>query len=574
MSILKFTRRVDPGAATGRPSIAQLLLPFWLSDEKWKAGPLLALNLVIMFGGTYLAVLSNQLLGAVTDALVGFKGKELLHVILLSTAVGLLAGAMAFFNVAIQSLIELRWRTWMTHRYLDDWVTSSRFYDIERDSLLSNADQRLSEDVRDVASQTLLLGLNTIGALVQAVTYGVLLWELSGSLPVKIGTLEFSIPGYMVPLAFVYSGLNLALVHWVGKAMIGLSIRQRTMEADFRYASMQLRENAEQIAFYRGAERERQRLWDRFSLVRSNTVSIIVRNLKLSLAHTAFGQIFSREAVPTLAALPRYLAGQITLGGLTRITSSFGGFSSALSLFSQAYTAFAVWLATINRLRDFTWAMQQAKAKFQASPVELANQASITTSELRLMSPTGALLTEIAPLDLQLGQRWLLSGVSGTGKSTLLRAIAGMWPAVEGKITLPIGATLMFLPQRSYIPDGTLKSALAYPSEARAFSDAECIRVLERLGLSHRATSLSEVDAWQQKLSGGEQQRMAIARALLHRPQCLFLDEATSALDETSERSAYQALIAALPDSLMVSVAHRAALMQYHDHWLELVPAK
>lgn len=571
MPLFKLARAVDPGAATGRPSIVQLLLPFWLSDEKWKAGPLLALNLTILFGGTYLAVWSNQLLGAVTDALVGLKWKELLHVILLSTTVGLFAGALAFVNSAIQSLIELRWRTWMTDRYLDEWVRSNRFYDIERDGLLSNADQRLSEDVRDFVHQTLLLGLNTISAVVQAATYGALLWQLSGSLPVKIGTLEFSIPGYMVPLAVVYSGLNLALVHWVGKAMIGLSIRQRTTEADLRYASMQLRENAEQIAFYGGAERERQRLWQRFSLVRSNTVSVIVRNLKLSLANTAFGQVFS--PVPTLAALPRYFAGEITLGGLTRITSSFGGLSGALSLFSQAYTSVAVWLATINRLRDFTWALEKAKAKHQESPVEFAHQASITSSELRLISPKGKLLTNIDPLAFKLGERWLLSGASGTGKSTLLRAIAGMWPHVEGKITLPIGATLMFLPQRSYIPDGSLKAALAYPSDAVEFSDAECIHVLEQLGLSSRARSLSEVDQWQQKLSGGEQQRLAIARALLHKPQCLFLDEATSALDDGSERTAYETLIAVLPESLIVSVAHHAALMQYHDHSVELVPA-
>lgn len=555
---------------SGRPGMLHLLAPYWGSRERWRAWMLVALWLCITFASAWLYVRANQLTGELTDALLGRKWAVLQRVVWLTIGVGVLVGALGVIRTAIIELIDLDWRTWLTNHYLERWFSAHAYYDIERDGELSHADQRIAEDVRLFANSSIVNLSNVINVLVSIVAFTSVLWKLSGTLTIPIGSMTLHIPGYMVYVAVTYNLAYFMLVHWVGKHLVSLGMKKQTVEADYRHSAMQVRENAEQIAFYGGAANELQRLLRRFAKIRHNVLAIVVRTAKLEMTRTVYGHLFA--VLPTLTALPRYFAGEITLGGVTQAVGAFGQLSASLGYFQEAYQSFALWTGLANRLRDLSWAIDKAHARPNGFTVAHASQPGIHSSVLALRTPHGQPLADVAPLRLAAGSRTLVRGPSGTGKSTLLRALAGLWLHGAGTVTLPADARIMFLPQRSYLPTGSFKAAMCYPQLPHQFDDAACQRVLDACGLSTRITSLDTSDNWQQMLSGGEQQRVAFARVLLQRPDFVFLDEATSALDPATEAFLYQALITELPDSAIISVAHRAAVADYHDDIIELAP--
>lgn len=568
--VLPDESRVKPSAE--RPTIAQLLLPFWRSNESWIALGLLAAILTISFTATYGHVKLNKVQGSLTDALVALNWEALKPLLVASMLLGLITVLMPIVSTALTGYLDLRWRTWMTRDFLEKWTANAHFYKIERDGLVSNAEQRIAEDIRLTTDTSLNLFTSLTGVVVNTVTYSILLWNISGALDFKIDDTQVSIPGYMVIAAYVYCAMHLWLSHWLGKVLIGLNNHKQTVEADFRYQGMQVREYAEQVAFYRGGGIEKKHLNDRFQRVRTNTISIINRTFKVMFGQHMFAHLFS--LLPTLLALPLLLGGKITYGDMVRITGAYSMLSNSIAFFPQAYIGFTNWLALTNRLRDFQCAISKAENRVSAIEYGHTGDQSLSCTQLQLNTPTGQELTYLEKWQVRPGDRWLITGRSGSGKSTLLRVCAGLWPYGSGKVSLPQASNFLFLPQKSYIPTGTLKEALCYPHAGAEFDDEECRRALQSAALPALADSLTVYDRWQQSLSGGEQQRIAIARVLLQRPNYLFLDEATSALDPETEHRLYTAMINALPDTTIISVAHRTSLAQYHTKALDLTPQK
>lgn len=562
----------SPPPVAKRPSILGLVTPYWRSVDRWKALALLAVILTISFTTIYAHIALNDVHGKTTDALIKLDWAAIQPLLLLTFGYGLVTVLLPITSTIFQDYLKLRWRTWVTRGLIERWTSGLAYYKLERDNLLSNADQRIAEDTREFVDSSLTLFINVVSVTVSVASYTTVLWSLSGTLGFTAYGMDFAIPGYMVFAAYLYSIAHLAVTHWLGKQLIGLNNHKQTVEADFRFTGMQLRENAEQIAFYKGGVREGDRLQSRFTRVRENMLQILVRTFKVMFGQSMFSHVFS--LLPTLLALPLLLQGKITYGDMIKLIGAYMMLTNSLSFFQQAYQHFTQWMAWTNRLRDLHWTFNKAEAQPTHISVTQSETMALSCRQLTLQSPMHKPLATLKDWQVNAGERWLIRGASGCGKSTLLRACAGLWPYGVGAIELPSGGHSIFLPQKSYIPAGSLKAALCYPAESDQFTDAQCRQALIDCHLENRALSLTETDRWQHVLSGGEQQRLAIGRVLLHRPDFIFLDEATSALDPATEQHLYQTLIKQLPGSAIISVAHRKSLEDFHAHHLDLELAR
>lgn len=548
----------------------RLVRPYWCSDEKWSARALLATIVALTLGMVWINVEINQWQNAFFNSL---QDKEQAVFFDLLIRFGWLAAAfiaMAVYQLYLNQWLQIRWRRWLTDRYLDEWLAERTYYRMQLgDRGTDNPDQRIAEDFRLFIALTLSLTLGFINAVVTLVSFIGILWGLSGVLDFTLGGIAYEIPGYMVWVALAYAALGTWITHRIGKPLIGLNFNQQRYEADFRFGLVRFRENAEGVALYRGEAQELAGFRHRFADVVANWIRIMIQQKRLTWFTAGYSQV--AVIFPYVVAAPRYFAGALPLGGLMQTASAFSQVQGALSWFIEAYTSFAEWRASAERLITFQRAMQRAidQREDGAVTVEDANAARLEIRNLALALPNAQPLLEQSSLTIAPGERVLFTGPSGSGKSTLFRAIAGIWPFAKGLIRRPAGPTL-FLPQRPYLPIGSLRNAVTFPAGPGRFTDEAIREALIACGLPQLADRLDDDQHWALQLSPGEQQRLAFARALLLEPAWLYLDEATAALDEATEERMYRLLQDRLPGTALISIGHRPTLRRFHERRFDL----
>ena len=459
---------------------------------------------------------------------------------------------VAVYQLYLNQMLQIRWRRWLTDHYLDAWLADRAYYRMQLvGGSTDNPDQRIAEDLRLFVASTLALSLGLLSAVVTLGSFIAILWGLSGAVTLPVGPTGVTLPGYMVWAALVYAIAGTWLTHTIGRALIRLNFDQQRFEADFRFNLVRFRENVEGVALYAGEADEGRTFRERFAHVVGNWWGIMRTRKRLNWVASFLFQ-FS-VPFPYIIVAPRYFAGEVTLGYIFQVASAFLNVRAALWWFIDIYPQFAAWKATVDRLTSFSASLERVKAEAGQLGGERAEASDDTIG------------IEALQLALPQGQP-LVTGPSGAGKSTFFRALAGIWPYWKGRLRLPQGARLLFLPQKPYLPIGTLKRAVTYPADAGSFSDAEIADALRAVGLAQLANDLERAENWAQVLSGGEQQRLAFARALLNKPDWLFLDEATASLPEDAQEVLYRLLKQRLPHTTLVSIGHRASLRGYHEH--------
>ena len=553
--------------------VVKLSMPYFRSEEKWKARGLFVAIVALNLGSVYMAVLFNDWYRIFYDALQKYDQPVFWAQIGRFTYLAFIAIIIAVYRFYLTQLLEMYWRKWMTGHYLQRWLGGNAFYQMElarfsgtAGAMPDNPDQRISEDVNSFTAQTIGLTMGVLNAVVTLASFVGILWGLSGAFAISLGGTSYNIPGFMVWMAVLYCLVGSLITHYIGRSQIWLNFEQQRREADFRHHMVRVREYSEAIALDRGQTVEKTHLDTRFLSVLANYLALLKAQKNLIWFTSFFGQ--AAVVFPMIVAAPRYFSKVIQLGDLMQINSAFGRVQDALSWFVDSYSSLAAWRATTDRLTSFDDAISVASRENRA--LQIKDAQALDASGLTVALPTGAVLLADTDLHARPGDRILLQGPSGSGKSTLFRALAGIWPFARGNVARTHDA--MFIPQHPYFPNGSLREALAYPEPASSYTDDAMCQALVDALLPDLVAELDKIDAWAQKLSGGEQQRLAVARVLLKQPAWIFADEATSALDAQAETTLYRKLLAmvAKTGGGIISIAHRPSVAEFHTQRWEL----
>jgi len=560
------------GIASTIATIWRLATPYFRAEDRWPGRFLLAAVIAIELSLVGINVMLNQWNNRFYNAVQDRDWDGFVRELLVFCALAAAYIVLAVYQLYLNQWLRIRWRRWMTTRYLGRWLDTANHYRMQLlGDAADNPDQRIAEDIQLFIDRTLSIAIGLLGSIVSLASFVVILWALSSNAPLRLFDTDWNIPGYLVWAALVYAAIGTWLTHLIGRPLVALNFQQQRFEADFRFNLVRARENSEQIALLGGEAAERARLMDRFSAVVGNWLAIMSRTKSLTFFTAGYNQVST--VFPYIVVSPAYFAGRMQLGGLTQTASAFNSVQNALSFFINVYQQFAEWRAVIDRLSGFDQAIaggEAAKAP-PAIAVETRGRApQLDVDGLAIKLPQGTPLMAPSDVAFAAGDRVLVTGPSGAGKSTLFRAIGGIWPFGSGTIVVPEGARVMVLPQRPYLPIGTLEAAIVYPSVPGGF-DIEKIRdLIAAVGLPALADRLSEEAHWNRMLSPGEQQRLAIARAILHAPDYLLLDEATASLDEPAEAALYRLIHERLPHATVVSIGHRSTLRAFHHRHLTL----
>lgn len=551
----------------------QLVKLFWVSEERKAAYFLFAATVALTLLLVAFDVIFSYWFNYFYDALQGYKMRTSILLLGAFCALATINIIVAVYRYYLSQKLALNWRRWLTDQFVGRWLQRKDYYYLEVfDKQTDNPDQRIQEDVGGLVNTTLSLVLGFIGAITTFFSFIFVLWKLSGVITIPLGAWgTLHIPGYLVWVSVLYSLCGTYITFRVGYPLIGLNFEQQRREATFRFAAIDLRSHAENVALYRGENHQRSILDRLFGNVLDNWFAIILRQKKLLWFTSGYNQL--AVILPLMVALPNYFNKVFQLGGLMQSIRAFNSLQEASSFFVNSYTTIAEWRAIAQRLTTFLNHLQDVddrvnennKLKFDEQP---ANK--ISTKGLSIATPQGERLLDGISEDFVHQNNYLIKGASGLGKSTFIRAIAGIWPYAAGEVSLPEKQKIMYLPQRPYMPIGTLAEAILFPDHEQPELEKQLEKVLRLCRLESFIPRLQEVAPWSEQLSPGEMQRIAFARVLLHKPDWVFMDESTSSLDIENEAYLYSLIKKQLPNCSIVSVGHRSTLDELHDHIIDM----
>lgn len=552
---------------------------FWKSEEKWYARLLALTVIALQMLNVYVMVQYNMWQNQFYSTIQEMDSASFFHLFLYWPLFTLIFLVVDVNKLYLQQMLEVRWRTWLTNYFLQEWLNKRTYYLMQiLDYGTDNPDQRISEDVRLFVSYLLELSFGLFRSTITLASFIVVLWNLSGVVDLSVGPYEISIHGYMVWVAILYAVAGSWLTAVVGNSLIRLNFVQQRYEADFRFSLIRLRENGEGIAFYNGEQRERDSFTKRFQFIIENFRDLMSGQRKLSYVTLLHWRL--SFLLPYLISVPRIFEGKMQLGGLFQTATAFTQVEQSLSFFIDKFysmneASLAELQAVTQRLSSFAENIDRMHETAIRNSITISHTPGglLDIAGLSVELPTGEVLLKNLELAVRAGDSLLITGASGSGKSTLMKTLAGIWPFGQGQIRIPEGETMLFLPQKPYLPLGTIREILAYPAASGFFTEQKLREIMAMCKLGEFMDRLDEDGNWSQVLSLGEQQRIAFARTILHRPQWLFLDEATSALDEQTELAMHRLLHEQLSGSTIISVGHRSTLLDYHDRILHITEA-
>jgi vitamin B12/bleomycin/antimicrobial peptide transport system ATP-binding/permease protein len=579
--IMRIADRYFDAAETGRARIWPFR--FFTAMERRIAVAMVVFLVVINQAEVAIIVRLNFFNRAWFDAIEHHDERTFwIQLLLVFTPYAFIYVAMTVIELFVQQMLVIRWRTWLTNHFVSRWLTHHNHYRVSLvEGQTDNPDQRISEDVfrfinggNDGSSATYGLydfSILLISTVTTLVSFSIVLWTLSESFTLP-GT-QIALPGFLFWVALIYAAVGTVVTHLIGRPLIRLYFDRQHMEADFRFSLARLREYTEQVALLSGEDAERSILGGRFGALVANYLAVTFRRMRVFAFTQAFNQL--SPIIPFIFTAPFYFLGKIELGTMTQTSQAFGRVSDALTFFVTYYNYLAAFKSVVDRLNSFDAAIDHAEVLRGVGPshvVGVAGTNDVALDDVDLRLPDGRNIVEIKHLELANGQSVSVSGPSGAGKSTLFRAISGIWPYGAGRISAPKGTDVMVVPPKPYIPIGTLRAAVTYPAVAGTYTDEDIRTALVDAHLAALARELDREEVWSQRLSSGEQQRLALARAVLARPDWLLLDESTSAVEEKVEADLYAMLAQRLPNTTIVSIGHRSTLAHLHQRHLEMTP--